>query len=147
MRNPISTRTLPLALAAFLTAACQAEKAPAPAEKAAQSPAAEAKAAPTAAAGDLLATTCGDYLTAARIADPGKNPSEERKADALEAQDAMVDAMLWAHGYLTGRSGSITSAKPLTEAWMIEHVGKLADVCTKNSSDGSMPLAEAVAKL
>lgn len=147
MRHLISTRVPALAVAALLTAACQAEKAPPPTEAAAQPPAADATAAAVVDDNDLLATTCADYLTAARIADPGKDPSDERKAEAIEAQDAMVDTMSWAHGYQTGRSGSVAAAKPLTKAWMVENVSRLAEICEKNSIDGSMRLAEAVAKL
>ena len=96
---------------------------------------------------DLLAVTCGEYLTAARIADPGKNPSKQRAAQALDAQDSMADAMLWVHGYLTGRASPSAQPVPLTKQWMVDHVGRLAKVCIDNSSDGKMRLVDAAMML
>lgn len=58
------------------------------------SPSAEAQTSP-----DLLDTTCGDFAVALRAADPGKNPTIEQKTAALDAQDDIIDGLLWVHGY------------------------------------------------
>jgi hypothetical protein len=39
---------------------------------------------------DLLDATCGQYTAAIQSADPGANPSRERRAEAEDAQDALV---------------------------------------------------------
>lgn len=96
---------------------------------------------------DLLGATCGDYLAAARLAQPGDKPSKKRRAEAEDAQDALVDAMLWMHGYLTGRAPAGTPEVPLTRSWMAEHVGKLAKACTDSGSENTTRLADVVRRL
>lgn len=98
-----------------------------------------------AADGDLLDTTCGQYLQAIEIAKPGQNANADRNAQAVAAQDDIIVAMMWVHGYLSGRGGSTSAAGALTREWMIAHVGKLAAVCR---TDGSTTrLADAAKKL
>jgi len=101
---------------------------------------------PPAASADLLSATCGDYLAAADLADPGKGASRERLRQAEAAQDALVDAMLWVHGYMSGRSAP-AAPQPLTRDWMIETIRKLAESCRKNSPDGTLRLADAAMRL
>lgn len=123
-----------------------AATAPKKAKPAAAPATGSAAAQPTAGETDLLATTCGYYLAAVDHANPGKDASAEQRALAADAQDDVFSAVLWAHGYLTGRAGSVAAAPPLTKAWIAEYVAKLAETCRKNSSDGSMRLVDAVAK-
>jgi hypothetical protein len=154
IRKDDCMRTSTLAQALLLTSSLlaltglQAQAAPETATKA-PSPAATAPKDAGAAADDqdLLDTTCGYYLAALDHANPGKGASAEQLALAPEAQDDVFNAVLWAHGYLTGRAGSVAAAKPLTKAWIAEHVARLAEICRKNSSDGSMRLVDAAAKL
>lgn len=131
------------ALAVISSSACTSASATPP-------PAAQASPPPATALApenDLLGYTCSDYLHALDLADPGANPTADRQAAALNAQDDLVNAMMWLHGYQTGRDGPAAAAVPLTRSWMVENVGKLADACVANSPDGSLPLASAVAKL
>jgi cytochrome c5 len=138
-----------LTSAIALVAGCKAEKAPEAAEAEAPAAAAAANAdAPSAAKGDdLLGTTCGHYLGMMVMANPGKDANDEQKARAEDAQDELFNVMMWAHGYATGKGGSVASAEPLTKDWMVDKIGKLAAVCKADSSEGEMRLADAVAKL
>lgn len=94
---------------------------------------------------DLMDFTCSQYLQSVRIADAGNRPSAERSKQAIAAQDALVSTVLWVHGYMSGRSPR--APEPLTRAWMIETVGNVAKLCRDNSKDGTMRVADAVAKI
>lgn len=96
---------------------------------------------------DLLGFTCGEYLLAAQIADPGPKPDSKRAEQSAAAQDDIANVMLWLHGYQTGRAGAGAAPAPLTRSWMIDQVGKLAKVCIDKSKDGKMPLYEAAKRL
>ena len=78
---------------------------------------------------DLLDATCGQYMAAVRSADPGPNPSSERQSEAEEAKDALVDSMLWLHGYRSGIAGAAAEPQPLTREWMVDNIGRLARNC------------------
>lgn len=97
--------------------------------------------------GDLLDATCGQYLQAARAADPGERPSRQRRREAEAAQDSLVDAMLWVHGYTTGLTGASQAPAPLTREWIVEHIRRLAQTCQSQSPDGSMRLVDAARQL
>lgn len=58
----------------------------------------EGRAEPPSTSTDLLQVTCADYMEGLRIADPGKHPSKARKAEAEEAQDDIVNGLMWIHG-------------------------------------------------
>lgn len=86
--------------------------------------------------------TCGDMIATLRIADPGKDPSEERKRQAIEAQDDVAIGLYWIHGYLVGSKGD--AAPKLTKEWMQSEVVRLVDVCRAKSPDGRMSLVQAM---
>lgn len=96
---------------------------------------------------DLLDVTCADYRAALRAADPGKNPKAAAKATALNAQDDIVNGLMWVHGYLSARAGPSAAMSPLTKSWMVATVGKLANACDAHSPDGKMRLTDAAGKL
>lgn len=100
---------------------------------------------PAAPAVDLLETTCADYLTGLKLADPGENPSAEATAAAQEVQDDIVNALMWMHGYQTGRAPQ-GQPVPLTKEWLTAEVGKLAEACRAQSPDGSMTLVTVAGK-
>lgn len=154
MRNKFILRILAASSVTLLITACSSEKsedaevaqADASADKEA-APASAEKTAPIAPDADLLATTCGDFLAMLVVADPGKEPTPDKVAMAENAQDELFNVMMWTHGYATAKGGAVSAAAPLNRPWMVDHVGKLAAVCRKESEDGSLRLAEAVAKL
>lgn len=78
---------------------------------------------------DLLDTSCAQFQAALLVADPGENPSEEQSQDALAAQDDLFNALLWVHGYLSGRDAGSEPMKPLNITWLIENAGKVKDAC------------------
>jgi hypothetical protein len=84
--------------------------------------------------------TCGDMIATLRVADPGKNPSEERQRQAIEAQDDVAIGLYWIHGYLVGTKGQ--AAPRLTREWMQTEVVRLVDVCKAKSPDGRMSLVQ-----
>lgn len=94
---------------------------------------------------NLLDTTCGQYLQALDVAKVGTQPSPARAAQAADAQDDIVQALMWVHGYLTGRDGKAGPSRPLTREWIISYVGKVATVCRAGA--GTVLLTDAVAKL
>jgi hypothetical protein len=96
---------------------------------------------------DLMNVTCDDYRSALLAATPNAKATSKDKAAALSAQDDLVNAMMWVHGYISGKAGPQTSLTPLTRTWMIDTVGKLAKACDQHSPDGKMRLADIVGKM
>jgi hypothetical protein len=94
---------------------------------------------------DLLDTTCTQYLQALNIANPGTKPNPDRAAQAAAAQDDIVQALMWVHGYLTGRDGKAGPSRPLNREWIVTYVGKVATIC--RSGAGTVRLTDAAAKL
>jgi hypothetical protein len=90
-----------------------------------------AAAASTAApARELTDTTCAEYLDLVEQVKLESQASGAAKAqDAQDAQDALVETMLWLHGYLSGRNGIDNQARPLTRDWLASSVGVLARAC------------------
>lgn len=101
--------------------------------------------APAGAPVDLLDTSCGQYLQALTIAKPSDKATPERAAQAVSAQDDIVQALLWVHGYLTGRDGANGPARPLNREWIISNVGKLATICSAGAA--TRRLADAASQL
>lgn len=95
---------------------------------------------------DLLGATCGQYQAALRAATPGPTAGPKAKERAAAAQDDIVNAMMWVHGYQSGRAGP-QRMEPLTKAWMVDTVGKLSAACRTYSPNGKMRIARAAAKL
>lgn len=130
MKIPMTRTRFALLALALAAAACRAA-APAPAQRASD---------------DLLGVTCGDYLEALKAADPGRNPTKERAAQAEDAQDDLANGLIWVHGYLTARANG-SAPGPLNREWMKATIGRLAKVCRDNSHDGRLRIADAVNKL
>ncbi|MFM9977136.1 MAG: hypothetical protein ACKVOP_03700 [Sphingomonadaceae bacterium] len=97
------------------------------------------------ASNDLMDFSCGQYLQSVNIANPGTKPSAQRQAQAVPAQDALASAMMWIHGYTSGKSGQ--SPAPLTREWMIGMVGTVSKACREKSNDGTMRVADAVSQM
>lgn len=97
---------------------------------------------------NLLDVTCGQYLTALSVAQPPKNASSRQKQLAQDAQDDIVNGLMWIHGYLAGKTAARGGAVPaLTKGWMSEQVAILATACQHHSPDGTKLLTEVVAEL
>lgn len=93
---------------------------------------------------DLLDTSCQQFLDILAVANPGTNPSAERAADAKAAQRDAYQAMIWVHGYLSGKKGVNAATTPLTRAWLVKMVPVVAETCRK---DPKAPFFTAVDKL
>lgn len=96
---------------------------------------------------NLLNTTCADYRAALLVADPGKKPSAAAKIAAAEAQDDIINGLMWIHGFAAGRAAPGTVTPPLTKSWMAAAVGKLAQACDAHSPDGKMRISDLAGKL
>lgn len=81
---------------------------------------------------DLLDTSCQQFLDILAVANPGTNPSPERAADAKAAQRDAYQAMIWVHGYISGKKGVNATTTPLSRAWLVKMVPVVANVCRKN---------------
>lgn len=81
---------------------------------------------------DLLDMTCGSFLATLAVANPGARPSPERQQAAMNAQAAAFRAMIWVHGYLSGKRGVDTVSAPLSRAWVVKTVPVVADQCKKD---------------
>jgi hypothetical protein len=113
-----------LSLSACLLAAAAAGQAAASDGTPAAAPAAPAAAAP---ARELTDATCGDYLDLVeQVSAESKDTSATASSDA---QDDLVSVMLWLHGYLSGREGIDGKLRPLTQDWLAQSVGVLANAC------------------
>jgi hypothetical protein len=95
---------------------------------------------------DVAVTTCAGYYLALTSANPGPNPSAQRRAQAKAAQDELFKVMLWVHGYTTGRAGPDARAQPLTSEWMRTHAERLRVICADDTR-ATMHMAEAVKQL
>jgi len=93
--------------------------------------------------GAIIEPTCADLTAALRIADPGKDPSPERKEDALAAQDDIATALFWLHGWHHGRG---EATLPVTRDWMAAELKRVVEACNRYSSDGAMLVSEAAKK-
>ena len=78
---------------------------------------------------DLLMMRCATLLDAVEIATVDKKATDPQRAAAAEAQDAIVDVLLWTNGYLNGRDGGEAMTRPLTRKWVTDNVGTLAKRC------------------
>jgi hypothetical protein len=97
---------------------------------------------------DLVAIpTCRDFLVGLEVADPGRNPTKERAADAKNAQDDLFSALLWVHGYQSGRRPEGSPRTAMTQAWVIAEIGRVKAACEARSPDGSMLLVDIAEQL
>jgi hypothetical protein len=81
---------------------------------------------------DLLDAKCSQFLDMLAAANPGTNPSPERQAEAKEAQKDAYQAMIWVHGYLSGKAHQGHAAMPLSRAWLVKMVPVVAAQCKKD---------------
>ena len=88
----------------------------------------------------VVEPTCADLFAGMRVADPGKNPSKQRKAEADAAQDDIATALFWLHGVHYGRG---EASLPVTRDWMVAELKRVAEACQAKSPDGAMLLSKA----
>lgn len=93
---------------------------------------------------DLQSATCAQFERALYYANPGKNPTKERESFAVTSQDALIQAMMWMNGYLTGRDGA-KGMQSVDRDFIINTIGKLDKIC--KAGGDSMRLVDAAAKL
>ena len=63
------------------------------------------------------------------------SPGEGKDPKALEdAQDTVLDFVLWVHGYLSGRDGINRDRRPLSKEGVELTVKQIADVCKPDES-------------
>jgi hypothetical protein len=79
----------------------------------------------------IATATCGDVFNLYEDASPG----EGKDPKALEdAQDTVLDFVLWVHGYLSGRDGINRDRRPLSKEGVELTVKQIADVCKPDES-------------
>jgi hypothetical protein len=81
---------------------------------------------------DLLDAKCSRFLDILAAANPGTSPTPERQAEAKEAQKDAYQAMIWVHGYLSGKKQQGHAAMPLSRAWLVKMVPVVAAQCKKD---------------
>lgn len=95
-----------------------------------------APAAPTAPAmtpnADLLGTSCGEFLSMLAVANPGQNPTQDRQSQAIRAQRDVFMLVIWANGYVTGKTRADLSKVALTKDWVTTNTAAMAKTCKAN---------------
>jgi hypothetical protein len=91
-------------------------------------------------ANEVVEPSCADLMAGLRVADPGKNPSKQRKAQADAAQDDIATALFWLHGVHFAKG---EATLPVTRDWMVAELKRVAEACHTRSPDGSMLLSKA----
>ena len=94
--------------------------------------------------GDLLGTSCGEFLAVLAVANPGQNPSSDRQAAAQRAQHQSFLMMIWVNGYLTAKNGTPPAKAALTRDWLTNTTGAMVKVCKANPNQS---IFEAAGKL
>lgn len=93
---------------------------------------------------DLLGTSCGEFLSILAVANPGVNPTADRTSQATRAQRDAFMVLIWASGYVAGKTGANLAKVSLTRDWIVTNTGKLATACKANPN---MSTYEAAGKL
>ncbi len=75
--------------------------------------------------------TCGDVFDLYEDASPGKGKDPK---ELENAQDTVLDFVLWVHGYLSGRDGINREKRPLSKEGVELTVKQIADVCKPDKS-------------
>jgi hypothetical protein len=93
---------------------------------------------------DLLGASCGEFLATLAVANPGPNPSDDRKSQATRAQRDAFMYIIWANGYQTGKTRMDLKKASLTKDWITTNTTKLGNACKANPN---MSVFEAAGKL
>jgi hypothetical protein len=93
---------------------------------------------------DLLGASCGEFLATLAVANPGPNPTDDRKSQATRAQRDAFMYIIWANGYSTAKSRMDLKKASLTKEWITSATTKMAQACKTNPN---MSVFEAAGKL
>lgn len=93
---------------------------------------------------DLQTATCGQFQNALYLANPGDNPSQDRKETAIAAQDVLIQGLMWVNGYMAGRKG-VATMKPFDDDFIKGTIGELNRICKANGK--AMRFVDAAAQL
>jgi hypothetical protein len=93
---------------------------------------------------DLLGASCGEFLATLAVANPGPNPTDDRKSQATRAQRDAFMYVIWANGYVTGKTRMDLKKASLTKDWIVANTTKLGQACKANPN---MSVFEAAGKL
>jgi hypothetical protein len=93
---------------------------------------------------DLLGASCGEFLATLAVANPGPNPTDDRKSQATRAQRDAFMYVIWANGYVTGKTRMDLKKAMLTKDWIVTNTTKLGQACKANPN---MSVFEAAGKL
>ena len=93
---------------------------------------------------DLLGASCGEFLATLAVANPGPNPTDDRKSQATRAQRDAFMYVIWANGYVTGKTRMDLKKASLTKDWITTNTTKLGQACKANPN---MSVFEAAGKL
>jgi hypothetical protein len=93
---------------------------------------------------DLLGASCGEFLATLAVANPGPNPTDDRKSQATRAQRDAFMYVIWANGYMTGKTRMDLKKASLTKEWITTNTTKLGQACKANPN---MSVFEAAGKL
>lgn len=89
----------------------------------------------------IATATCGDVFNLYEDA----SPAEGKDPKALEdAQDTVLDFVLWVHGYLSGRDGINRERRPLSKEGVELTVKQIADVCKPDESKLFLDVVDAI---
>jgi len=93
---------------------------------------------------DLLGASCGEFLATLAVANPGPAPTDDRKSQATRAQRDAFMYVIWANGYVTGKTRMDLKKASLTKDWIVANTTKLGQACKANPN---MSVFEAAGKL
>jgi hypothetical protein len=93
---------------------------------------------------DLLGASCGEFLATLAVANPGPNPTDDRKSQATRAQRDAFMYVIWTNGYVTGKTRMDLKKASLTKDWITTNTTKLGQACKANPN---MSVFEAAGKL
>jgi hypothetical protein len=93
---------------------------------------------------DLLGASCGEFLATLAVANPGPNPTDDRKSQATRAQRDAFMYLIWANGYQTAKKNMDLKKATLTKDWITSTTVKLANACKANPNQS---IFEAAGKL
>jgi len=90
---------------------------------------------------DLLGTSCGEFLAMLSVANPGENPTADRSSQATRAQRDVFMLVVWANGYVAGKTKADLSKVALTRSWIETNTAKMAKSCKANPNQSTYQAA------
>ena len=98
----------------------------------------------TAEPGNFSTLSCADFINAAGIAVPPKKATAAQQRRAEGAQDAIAAAMVWLHGYLTGRG--TPNLGEMSRAWLQDTVARVSRECKAAPQPAQLLLVDVVSR-